>query len=327
MKHNKIHSTLRQIKPYDRFIEWTKVATIPGFGSLPLYTVFTFFFQEIARESILNKASSLAYNFMLAIFPGILFLFTLIPYIPVSNFQQKLLDLITVALPLNAYEVLQATLVDIIKNQNSGLLSVGFLLATMFATNGMATLMMAFNKAALYKEKRSWIRRRIVAIFLAFAIVFALTIGIGIFTGAGFVITYLKSHINYDLSWFWTLTLKLSRWVVLFGIYFITVSLLFKFGPSDAKKWKFLNAGATLATILAVITFSIFTFYINNFGAYNKLYGSIGTLIVVMIWMYLNSLILLIGFELNAAIALSKQSIKIVKPRFYNSFKPPKALD
>ncbi len=321
MKQKKIHSTLLRVKPYDRFIEWTKVAIIPGFGTLPLYTVFTFFFQEIARESILNKASSLAYNFMLAIFPGILFLFTLIPYIPVSNFQQKLLDLITVALPLNAYEVLQETLVDIIKNQNSGLLSVGFLLATFFATNGMSTLMMAFNKAALYKEKRSWIRRRIVAIFLSLAIVLALTIGIGIFTGAGFVISYLKNHIDYDLSWFWTLTLKLSRWIVLFGIYFVTVSLLFKFGPSDSKKWKFLNAGATLATILAVFTFSIFTFYINNFGAYNKLYGSIGTLIVVMIWMYLNSLILLIGFELNAAIALSKQSIKIVKPRFYNSFK------
>ncbi len=319
--NRKIHRSLLRLKPYDRFIEWTKVAIIPGFGSLPLYTVFTFFFQEIARESILNKASSLAYNFMLAIFPGILFLFTLIPYIPVDNFQQKLLDLIQVALPHNAYEFLKATLIDIVKNQNSGLLSIGFLLATFFATNGMTTLMVAFNKASLSKEKRSWTQRRIVAIALSFAIVLALAIGIGIFTGSGFVINYLKTHIEYDLSWFWAFVLKLSRWMVLFGIYFITVSMLYKFGPSDSKKWRFFNAGASLATILAILTFSGFTFYINNFGAYNKLYGSIGTLIVMMIWMYLNSLILLIGFELNAAIALSKQSIKIVKPRVYNSFK------
>ena len=96
--------------------------------------------------------------------------------------------------------------------------------------------------------------------------------------------------------------------------------MIYRFGPSS-KKWKLFTPGATLATILAMLSFSFFTFYINNFGAYNKLYGSIGTLIVVMIWMYINALILIIGFELNASIALSKQSIKIVKPRIFNSFK------
>ena len=317
----KLHRSLLRLKSYASFIEWTKRAIIPGFGSLPLYTVFAFFFQEIARESILNKASSLAYNFMLAIFPGILFVFTLIPYIPVNNFQQKLLDLIQVALPHNAYEVLETTLEDIVNKQNSGLLSVGFLLAAFFATNGMTTLMQAFNKASLAKEKRSWLRKRVIAIALSFGIILALAVGITIFTIAGIIINYLKSHIDYDLSWFWTFIIGCTRWIVLFGIYFFTVSMLYKFGPSDARKWKFFNAGASLATILAILTFSAFTFYINHFGAYNKLYGSIGTLIVVMIWMYLNSLILLIGFELNAAIALSKQTVRHIKPKVYNAFR------
>lgn len=324
---NKLHHNLLRLKSYASFIEWTKRAVIPGFGSLPLYTVFAFFFQEIARESILNKASSLAYNFMLAIFPGILFLFTLIPYIPVNNFQQKLLDLIQVALPHNAYEVLQTTLEDIVKKQNSGLLSIGFLLATFFATNGMTTLMLAFNKASLAKEKRSWMRKRLIATALSFGIILALAIGITIFTLTGLVINYLKEHIDYDLSWFWAFIIGCSRWVVLFGIYFMTVSMLYKFGPSDARKWKFFNAGASLATILAILTFTGFTFYINHFGAYNKLYGSIGTLIVVMIWMYLNSLILLIGFELNAAIALSKQTVRHIKPRVYNAFRSNEDID
>lgn len=317
----KVHHSLLRFKYYDRFIEWTKQATIPGFGSLPVYTVFAFFFQEIARESILNKASSLAYNFMLAIFPGILFLFTLIPYIPINNFQQKLLDILQVAIPENAYNFLQVTLEDIVKNQNSELLSLGFLLATFFATNGMTTLMMAFNKASLAKENRSWLKKRAIAIALSFGIITALVIGITTFTVTGFIINYLKTHIDYDLAWFWAFTIGLSRWIILFGMYFMTVSMLYKFAPSDAKKWKFFNAGASLATILALLIFTGFAYYINNFGAYNKLYGSIGTLIVAMIWMYLNSLILLIGFELNAAIALSKQSIKIVKPRAYNAFK------
>lgn len=317
----KLHNSLLLFKPYDNFIEWSKTAVLPGFSSLPLFTVATFFFQEIKREAILNKASSLAYNFMLAMFPGIIFLFTLIPYIPIANFQQGLMDFLAIVIPLEAFVAIESTLEDIIKNQNGGLLSFGFLLATFFSTNGVTNLMMAFNKSSLTRENRSWGHRRLIALGLSIAIVLALTVGIAVFTGTGIVISYLKNHIAYDISWFWTFIIKAARWLILFAIYFITVSLLYKFGPSVSKRWKLFSPGATLATILAILTFSGFVFYIDNFNAYNKLYGSIGTIIVIMIWMYLNSLILLIGFELNASITLSKQSIKIVKPKVYNSFK------
>ena len=317
----KLHNRLLVLKPYDNLVEWSKTATIPGFGKLPLYTVASFFFQEISRESILNKASSLAYNFMLAIFPGIIFLFTLIPYIPVDNFQEKLLSFLEIVIPTDAFSAIQTTLEDIIKNQNGGLLSFGFVLATFFATNGMTNLMMAFNKASLTRENRKWIVRRTVALALSFAIVIALTLGIGVFTVVGVFINYLKESIGYDLSWFWTFLLKISRWSILFLIYFLTVGLVYKYGPSNSKHWKILSPGALLATILAILTFSGFAFYINNFNAYNKLYGSIGTIIVIMIWMYLNSLIILIGFELNTSLILSKQSIKSAKKIIHNKFK------
>lgn len=320
----KIHNVLKKTKPYDRLIEWSKTVTLPGFGSLPIYTVCVFFFQEIARESILNKSASLAYNFILAIFPGIIFLFTLIPYIPINNFQEHLLEFLKVIIPDNAFELIQTTLEDIILNQNRGLLSFGFLLSTFFATNGMTTLMFAFNKSALAQENRSWTKRRLIALALSFAIITALTIGIGVFTAAGIVLTYIKNQISYDISWFWKLAIKTLRWVILFLTYFLTVSLLYKFAPASSRKWRLFSPGATLATLLAILTFSGFAFYINNFGAYNKVYGSIGTLIVIMIWMYLNSLILLIGYELNASIALSKQSIKIVPKRTLNYFRKSK---
>ncbi len=315
-----LHKILLKFKPYALFIEWTKVVVLPGFGSLPLYTVATFFFQEIARESILNKASSLAYNFMLAIFPGIIFLFTLIPYIPIENFQEQLLDFMELVMPENAYLAVETTLLDVVKNQNSGLLSAGFILATFFSTNGMSTLMLAFNKSSLIAESRSWGRQRLIAIGLTIMIILALTIGMGTFTVAGYVITYLRNTFEIDAS-FWRSVISASRWIILVGVYFMAVSLLYKFGPASTKKWKFINPGATLATLLAIITFSGFAFYINNFNAYNKLYGSIGTLIVIMIWLYLNSLILLVGFELNASIELSKQSVKIVNPKKQNSLR------
>lgn len=315
-----VHRQLCRFRFYRVFLEWTKFIVLPGFGSLPLYTVGAFFFQEIARESIVNKASSLAYSFMLAIFPGIIFLFTLIPYIPIDNFQEQLLEFMEVVMPTNAFLAVESTLADIVKNQNRGLLSVGFLLATFFATNGMSALMNSFNKSSLIPESRSWGRQRVVAIGLTFVLLLALSIGIAIFSFAGYVVTYFRTTIELDSS-FWTFLINASRWIVLLALYFFTVSILYKFGPASTRKWKFFNPGATMATILAILTFSAFAYYINNFGAYNKLYGSIGTLIVIMIWIYLNSLILLVGFELNASIALSKQSIKIVRPRKFNTYK------
>lgn len=319
----KIHRSLLKLKLVDNTVEWSKTAVLPGFNKLPLYTVITFFVQEINKESLLNKASSLSYNFMLAIFPSIIFLFTLIPYIPIDDFQKNLMDFLAIIMPEESFKAVKTTLEDIVNKQNSGLLSFGFILATFFATNGMTNLMMAFNKASLTKENRTWIQRRLTALALAFATVTALSLGMAFFTFTGFVINYLKDQINLDIAWLWTFFLKLARWIILFAIYFFTVSLLYKYGPSVSKRWKLINPGATLATILAIITFSGFAYYINNFNAYNKLYGSIGTMIVIMIWMYLNSLILLIGFELNASITLSKRSIKSLKVKNTNNFKLP----
>lgn len=314
-----LHKILLRFKPYFLLIEWTKVMILPGFSPLPLYTVASFFFQEIGKDSLINKASSLAYNFMLAIFPGIIFIFTLIPYIPINNFQDQLMTLISLVLPTNAYLAVETTLVDIVKNQNSKLLSFGFIFALIFSTNGVHTLMEAFNKSSLIIESRSWLTQRLVALTLTVLIVFALIFGLVIITIGEYVFAYLQSEMIFKDS-FWIHVIDLVRWFILISVYFVTISILYRYGPANAKKWRFFSAGSWMATILAVLTFWGFSYYINNFGNYNKLYGSIGTLIVVMIWLYLNSLIILVGFELNASIDLSKRSIKIVRPQF-NSFK------
>ncbi len=316
---NWVHKILLKFKPYYLFIEWTKVMILPGFSPLPVYTVASFFFQEIAKDSLINKASSLAYNFMLAIFPAIIFIFTLIPYIPIAHFQDQLMSLIALVLPENAYLAVENTLVDIVKNQNSKLLSFGFVFALIFATNGINNLMQAFNKSSLIIETRSWFKRRLVALNLTILIAFALIFGLIIITIGQYVFDFLKTELGFKDS-FWLYVIAMVRWFILIVIYFVTISLLYRYGPANAKKWHFFSAGSWLATILAIFTFWGFSYYINHFSTYNKIYGSIGTLIVVMIWLYLNSLIILVGFELNASIDLSKRSIKIVKPQF-NSFK------
>lgn len=322
---NWLHKVLLRLKPYYLLIEWTKVLILPGFSPLPLYTVASFFFQEIAKDSLVNKASSLAYNFMLAIFPAIIFLFTLIPYIPIDNFQDRLMELISLVMPQNAYRAVESTIEDIVRNQNSGLLSFGFIFALFFATNGVHTLMQAFNKSSLILESRTWLAQRLVALTLTLLIAFAVISGLGIITLGEYVFALLQSQLKFKDS-FWIHVIDFVRWFILVAIYFVTISILFRYGPAKAKKWRFFSAGSWLTTLLAVFTFWGFSYYINNFGNYNKLYGSIGTLLVVMIWLYLNSLIILIGFELNASIDLSKRSIRISKPVF-NSFKNPEAAE
>jgi len=318
-----LHRFFLRFKFYQYLIDWTKYVILPGFRPLPLYTVAVFFFNELKQGTLANKASSLAYNFMLALFPATIFLFTLIPYIPVKHFQDNLLSIMGQIMPTDAYIALKSTITDVVKNQNGKLFSFGFLTTLFFATNGVDRLMQAFNKSSLIKETRSYFRRRWVALVLTVVISFSLLIAVVIMIVGHKILYFLQNQFDSKAGG-WFLVIALLRWIIVIVIFFVTVSLLYRYGPAHKQRWKFLSPGSILATGLAVLTSLGFTYYINNFSSYNKIYGSIGTLIVVMIWLYLNSLIILIGFELNASIELSKRSIKIVKPRF-NSFRSNKS--
>lgn len=323
---NWIQTQLLKIPLYRLFISWTKVCVLPGFSPLPIYTVATFFFKEIGKEALVNRASSLSYNFMLAIFPAIIFLFTLIPYIPKKiGFQDQLMSLLALILPNNAYLAFETTITEIVNIQNGSLLSFGFLLSIFFSTNGVHKLMVAFNKSSLIVETRTWLKQRLVAIILTFIIAVSVIVCIAAMAVGEILLTYLQNELHYK-GGITLFAINLTRWSLLGVLYFITVSILYRYGPAHAKKWKFFSAGSWLATILAFLTIWGFSFYINHFGSYNKIYGSIGTLIVVMIWLYLNSLILLIGFELNASVDLSKRSVKIIRPNF-NLFKKPPPVE
>jgi len=317
-----VHRILIRFRFYQFLTDWAKTVYIPGFRPLPLYTVIVFFIEEIQKTSLTNRAAALAYNFMLALFPAIIFLFTLIAYIPVSHFQDYLLSVFSLIMPTNAYLAFQSTIVDIIKNQNGKLLSLGFITALYFATNGVSNLMQAFNKSSLILETRTWLKRRLIALALTVVISISLLIAIVIMIAGQAVIHFVQDQFNSEAH-FWIYLIALSRWLIILIIFFVSICLLYRYGPSNKQKWKFINPGSILATSLAILTSIGFTYYTNNFSSYNKVYGTIGTLIVVMIYLYLNSLILLIGFELNASVDLSKRNIRIVKPRF-NTFRSKK---
>lgn len=315
---NKIKAWLWHLPFVERVVERSRHTSLIGFDGLPIYTVLEFFFKEIQKEHLNTKATSLAFSFFLAIFPATIFLFTLIPYIPVNNFQDQLLYILSQVLPANAYEAVQSTLTDIIKNQNGGLLTFGFIAAIFFSSNGIMALMRNFNKASFIKETRKGWKKRRIAIMLTIVISIMLILGVSLIIAGNYIINTLEEYeiIHGILSKY---SLVLVNWIIILLLFFSIISTLYYYGPGSNKKFKFFSAGATLATVLSIATSSGFAFYVNNFGSYNKLYGSIGTLIVIMIWLYLNSMILLIGFELNASINILKQNLpEPVKKRMGN---------
>lgn len=305
---NRITAWLWNLPIVVRVVERSKRTSLIGFEGLPIYTVLDFFIKEIKKEHLNTKSTSLAFSFFLAIFPATIFLFTLIPYIPVNHFQDQLLSILGQVLPANAYEAVQTTLTDIIKNKNGGLLSFGFLAALFFSSNGLMALMRNFNKASLVSDKRPGWKKRRTAIILTVVISIMLIVGVSLIIAGNFIVNKLDTLeiIHGALARY---SLLGVNWIIILLLFFSIISTLYYFGPASAKKFKFFSAGATLATVLSIVSSSGFAFYVNNFSSYNKVYGSIGTLIVIMIWLYLNSMILLIGFELNASINILKRNL------------------
>lgn len=293
----------------DTIVQKAKLIKLPFFDGEPLYDVALFFWKGIVDGAISTRASAIAFNFILAIFPAIIFVFTLIPYIPITNFQQQLLELLQSILPHNAFVAIQETIEDIVTRPRGGLLSFGFLAAFIFATNGIVSVIAAFNGTIHAIETRSWINQHIVALVLAVILTLLTTISVALITVSQAIMNFLveKGILQIDFTYYLLLG---GKWLVICALFFFGYAFLFFFAPARKTKFRFISAGGTLATILTIITTIGFSYYINNFGKYNTLYGSIGTLVVVMLSFYSNSLNLLIGFELNVSIWQARRKNK-----------------
>lgn len=289
----------------------TKRFSFPGFEGVSIYNVVTFFFNEIRKEDITVRSSALAFNFFLALFPAILFFFTLIAYIPIKNLQTDILSTLTQVMPDEVFKTIQTTVVDIVKRQRGDLLSLGFLSALFFALNGIKSLMNSFDKSHPGFKKRNFFKKHFIALQLTLLISFLILISVILIISGNLLIKWVIHLFHFKKSALIALTIL--RWVIIVAMFFTGISVLYYYGPAVKRKWKFISAGSTLATVLSILTSLGFSYFVNNFGQYNKLYGSIGTVMVLMLWFYFNSLVLLIGFELNASIEVNK--IKALKRR------------
>ncbi len=271
-----------------------------------IYSILENLVINVKNDDLLQKASSVAFSFTLAAFPALIFLFTLLPYIPITilpmvegqDFQNELQALIG---DLAMLDQVSQTIEDLLKNPRGDLLSFSVLLSLILSTNGMMELAQTFNKIYKTIENRSYWFTRLISLGLTVTLALVLFIAILLLIFGNIVLGYMVENglLSQDILYYGIVFMK---FLVVFGLFLLAISIIYYFAPALHSKWRFISIGSVVATFLSIVVTYFFSYYITNFGTYNKIYGSIGAMIALMVWIYMISVILLIGYEINSSI-------------------------
>lgn len=291
----------RPVKKALKYLAFKKIAK----SSMSLLDFLILFFKQIQEDNINSKANAMAFNFMMAIFPGIIFLFTLIPYFPINGLQDQILTFMEGAMPLSIYSLMRETVSDIISRPRGGLLSFGFLFALYAAMNGTLSMMTAFDECHKSSEKRGFFKARFIALSITLINALVLIVSVTVLLVGEQVLDYLYSF--HQISAFNYYVFMLIRYVTVIVSFFFLTAFIYYFAPSVHTRWSFFSLGAFVATALNILVTVGLSVYLSNFATYNKLYGSIGTIIALMLWLYMTSMVLLIGFENDVVLEVAKE--------------------
>lgn len=287
-----------------RVVRKSKQVSLPGFQGIPIYEVIRFFIQQMQHVGLNERAASISFNFLLAIPPLAIVLFTILSHLPWAEhlYKEALILANDIAPTLSTFEIIKSVIDDFFK-PDSSLISIGLITAVFFASNAMITIMRTFNKSMLHieVEKRNFFEIRFEAIKLTVLIIIIIVATMIILMTQGTLLEYIRQLLDIsDRSYNWLV--ESVRFIATFLMIFFGVAFIYRYAPAVRKKWKLASPGAILATLLIIAFTYLFSFWVNNFATYNKVYGSLGSLMILMLLVFFNSLVLLIGFELNVSI-------------------------
>lgn len=305
--------------PVRKGVSFLKRLKLPGMEGLSLWQVLSFFAEAMMKGQLATRAAAISFRLFLAFFPGIIMLLTLIPYIPIPNFQQNLFGSIQGFFPGDTFSLFESTLNDLINTKHSALLSIGFILVIYYASNSINAVLIGFSTSYHLDDRGNvWIMR-LASILLIFILGILLVVAISIMAFSGYVFNYLHElEIISDKGYL--PILNFAKWLISVFLIYAIISTLYNVGVGKRwRRWRFFNVGATVATFVFVITSIAFAYFVNNFATYNKLYGSLGSLMALLIWLNFNCMIVLMGFDLNVSIKKAKGSLS--KPTHNYHFK------
>lgn len=296
---------------FRKLIHLTRKIILPGFEGISIWEILVFFVWSIRKGLVGTRSSSLAFHFFLALIPFSLTLVISSAYVPFLDLREDIIPIMSGFVP----ELLIGGFIDGLEDlENStvnSMISVGFFVAIFFISNGFRVMINAFNSSKINFEKRSWLSTRLVSLGLVIGFLVSIIAMLLFIVWERKVLLILGENWTFVSNNFNLIFYGIAFLIIGVILYF-SVSFLFYIGPSKQSTFKFMSAGSTLTTSLMIIIFLGYSYYVTNFASYNALYGSVGTIIIVLLWIYFNAYALLIGFELNASIhgAIMKKKIK-----------------
>lgn len=283
-----------------RIALWLHRLKLPGLEGLSVYDLLKLYFVGIIKGTFSTRASSIAFSFFMAIFPFLLFILNLIPFVWfIADFQTELLSFIESIIPPQTTGFFEDIFFDIANNPRGGLLSFVFILSIFLMANGVNAIFTSFEFSYHTVVNRTIIRQYVVAVGVA--IIIAILVLITVI--ATIYLTYLIEEFrNLRMLDDNLIYAQIGRYLIFVFMLTVIISVLYYFGTREGRRSRFFSVGAIFTTILIIVTTYLFTIYVENFNSYNKLYGSIGTLLILMLYIWLNANVLLLGFELNGAL-------------------------
>ena len=275
-------------------------------SGVSLLFIIKTFFNKMKEDDLQTMAGSIAFNFTMSLFPGLIFLFTLIPYFPIDDLTVTIRSFMEEGLPESVFKLTWDTVEYIVDKKNGSLLSFGFVMALWLSKNAMLSLMSAFNNVYTTRESRGFIKKQGIAIMLTFFFVLSMFSAVIVLVMGNQILDLVFDFLELKHAGLTYWSILSLRYVVIFAMFLMIISFIYYFAPTMKKKFNFFSTGSFFATILILLVAKAFSFYVDNFGNYNKLYGSIGAILGLMLFFYAISLIILVGFQVNASIDKAK---------------------
>jgi membrane protein len=298
-----IENKLNKIPIVKQLVLLTKAIKLKSLEGLSLYDILELYVLGIFKGAFSYRASAIAFSFFMALFPFALFILNLIPFIPLEDFQADFLKFVEEGVPPNTYEAIEAILRDIMETSHQGLLSSGFILSILLMTNGINAILGGFEMSAHITITRGFFRQYVISLAISILLSMILLITVVAIVIAEIMIQ--KINLFGEVT---DITLiEWSRYAFILLMILLITSILYKFATKETSSMPFISYGAVFTTILIILSSYIFGIYVTKFAKYNELYGSIGTLLVLMFYIWINCMVLLLGFELNATISKLKR--------------------
>lgn len=301
---SEIEAKLLQIPIVSSFVRVGKSIKLPGLEGLSLYEMLEMYVLGIIKGALTSRASAVAFSFFMAIFPFLLLVLNLIPFVPIEDFQADVIHFIDGLLPPQTSEFFNTILLDIMQNRRSGLLSLVFFLSIFLSANGVHSIFAAFDNSYHVEVNRSFLKQYLFSLGVALLLGILLLITVVGIVFFEFIVAFLIEKGLLEDALFWINTGKYFFYLLMIVL---AVGSLYYFGTAKCNRSRFFSVGLWVTSLLFVCTTYLFGVYVENFSRYNELYGSIGALLILMIYIWLNSNILLLGFELNATLKKMKQ--------------------